>query len=85
MSKQFIKNLSSCIQFNVSPLKCGRTSAEPNGRKALAYKKFICLSKVSFEFLAKSFLERGNLTTVKLEAVERDFSFFFPIEKGHLQ
>jgi len=68
--------------INALPLECGRTSAEPSGDKLLVLRKWHCLSRASLTFLTKSFLERGNLTAVKLEAVERAFSFFFSAEKG---
>ncbi|PHR55709.1 MAG: hypothetical protein COA44_09645 [Arcobacter sp.] len=57
--------------------KCGRASAEPNVEKVLTLKKPDCLSKASFRFLVKSFLERGNLTAVKLEARRASFSLPF--------
>jgi len=63
-------------------LDCGSASAKPNVEKVLTLRKPDCLSKASFRFLVKSFLKRGNLIAIKLEASRASFSLPFLDRKG---
>ena len=67
--------------INAIPHECVRASTGPNGKENLTLRKCNCLNVVSFAFLVKVSLERGNLTAVKPEAAARAFRFLFAEKK----
>ena len=77
MTKIVNRSLSFWIRKMRYHFKCGRASAEPSVEKVLALRKCNCLNEVSFAFLAKTLLEKGDLTAVKLEASRASFFLLF--------